>query len=106
MTQVDADGKKISIPAVIRLRQNYPNPFNARTRIAFEMPKAAVAEIAVFDRVGQRVRLLSRQRYGQGVHALVWDGRDDLGMAVPSGMYVCQMRCEGLLAHKKLMVLR
>lgn len=106
VTQVDADGKKISIPAVIRLRQNYPNPFNARTRIAFEMPKAAVAEIAVFDRVGQRVRLLSRQRYGQGVHALVWDGRDDLGMAVPSGMYVCQMRCEGLLAHKKLMVLR
>ncbi len=106
VTQVDASGNRVPIPSVIKLRQNYPNPFNAETRIEFEMPKAAMAELVIYDMKGQRVRTLARQRYGQGAHALVWDGRNETGQSVPSGMYVCQMRSEGILAHKKLMVLR
>jgi len=106
VTQVDASGNLVPLPSVIRLRQNYPNPFNAETRIEFEMPRTAMAELVIYDMKGQRVRTLAQQTYGQGVHALVWDGCNKSGQTVPSGMYVCQMRSEGILAHKKLMVLR
>jgi hypothetical protein len=82
-------------PAALRLT-SYPNPFNPSTSIAFELPAAASVELAIYDLSGRRLRgLLADEHYPAGRHALSWDGRDDAGRALSSGIYFCRLRATG-----------
>lgn len=73
------------------LGQNYPNPFNGATRIAYDLDAAGRVDLAVFDALGRLVRRGRRQQEGPGAHAWHWDGRDDQGEPVGSGVYVYRM---------------
>ena len=68
--------------------QNFPNPFNPSTTIPFNLQQAAHVSLDVFDVLGQRVRSLADETYGAGQHALVWEGTDDSGRGVASGLYI------------------
>ncbi len=79
-------------PARFALHPCQPNPFNPRTTVRYDLPRAAPVVLAIYDLSGRRVRTL---RDGAdepaGSHEAEWDGRDDGGRVVPSGVYVCRL---------------
>jgi hypothetical protein len=81
-----------NFPATFVLEQNYPNPFNPSTTIRFGLPMNAQATLAVYNALGQKVRTLMARRLAAGQHQVAWDGRDDLGKQVASGVYFLQIR--------------
>ncbi len=80
------------VPHEVALLQNYPNPFNPQTTIRFALPGTAEVSLEVFDLRGRKVRTLLKQpRVAVGEHAAVWDGRDDAGRPVASGIYLSRL---------------
>jgi len=78
-------------PEAFVLEQNYPNPFNPSTTIRFQIPRAEHVELKIFNGLGQEVRTLVDAQYEIGQHSVVWDGKDNRGFAVASGIYICRM---------------
>jgi hypothetical protein len=75
------------LPMVAALHQNYPNPFNPSTEIRFELPTARDVKLTIYNQVGQAIRTLVDRRMKAGAYALKWDGTDNAGGAVASGVY-------------------
>lgn len=90
--------------APLLLRQNHPNPFNPATTIDFELGQAAFVRVAIHDLRGRLVRSLPAGSLEAGPHALVWDGRDDAGRALASGVYVCRVAADGRVQERKLVL--
>ena len=82
-------------PLAYALYGNAPNPFNPETSIGHALPVANEVELAVYDVVGQRVRLLVSATRPSGMHEVVWDGRDDSGQRVGSGVYFYGLTARG-----------
>ncbi len=76
-----------AIPKSIKLFQNYPNPFNEQTLIRFQLPKAAQVKIEIYNVLGQKIRTLLFEPKTAGVHTIKWDGKDNFGRSVGSGVY-------------------
>lgn len=83
-------GPTVSAPAL----RAFPNPFNPSTTISFALPKAGNVQLLVFDVRGRVVRTLVKERLDSGVHSITWDGQDDGGRRVASGVYFCRLRRE------------
>ncbi len=97
----------LEVPGTFRLFANYPNPFNPTTVIPFGLPRAGEVEIAIYTPLGQKVRTLVQGRYGSGVHKVQWDGRDDRGVPVTSGVYIYRLSVNGQFQDaRKLVLLR
>jgi flagellar hook assembly protein FlgD len=78
----------ITSPAAFRLIQNYPNPFNPSTTISFEIKETRPDyALSIYNNRGQLVKSLHRGELERGNHSLVWDGKDDNGTSVSSGVY-------------------
>ncbi|MFC2075457.1 fibronectin type III domain-containing protein [candidate division KSB1 bacterium] len=75
------------LPRQYALSQNYPNPFNPETNIQYALPADGMVELTVYDIMGHQVRKLVEERKEAGYHQVRWDGRDDHGGDVPSGIY-------------------
>jgi len=82
-------------PARDLLAPNVPNPFNPRTTLRFELTAGATVELAVFDVSGRRIATLAAGHRAAGRHEAVWQGRDDDGRSVPSGVYLARLRVDG-----------
>ncbi len=84
-----------------------PNPFNPTTSIPYFLPKDADVTLDVFDVNGTPVRRLRQQRDVAGTHFAAWDGKNDSGSAVPSGVYFARLRVDGrLIATEKMVLLK
>jgi len=95
------------LPQAFTLQQNYPNPFNSDTAIGFALPTAAEAELALFNLAGQRVATLAQGRRQAGAHTVRWDGRDDHGHALASGVYLYRLQVgQRQVETRKLLLLR
>lgn len=79
-------------PQATAITAVYPNPFNPRSKIAFELAESGSIELAIYDLRGQLVRVLDAGMWPAGRYGATWDGQDDGGRAVPTGMYFCRMR--------------
>lgn len=89
-----------------RLFQNYPNPFNPSTNIRYSIPKSEFVTIGVYNILGQKIRtLLSRKQFA-GEHHVLWDGRDDDGQRVASGIYIYQLKAGEYFDVKKMIFLK
>ncbi|MBM4118219.1 T9SS type A sorting domain-containing protein [bacterium] len=85
----------------------YPNPFNPTTALKFSLREEAAVSVFVTDVQGRRVRsLVVRESRPAGEQSLAWDGRDDAGRALPSGLYVAQIEAADARASCKLLLLR
>jgi hypothetical protein len=97
-------------PKAFSLSQNYPNPFNPSTTIAFDIPGVSGekqhVEVTVYDIRGRRVRTLIDSDLEPGSHKLHWNGRNDRGESVPSGIYLYALRAGGEVYTRKMMVLK
>jgi hypothetical protein len=79
------------LPKSFMLHQNYPNPFNANTEIRYQIPEDCHVIMKIFNSFGQQVKsLLDADRHG-GEYTAIWDGRDDGGQQVSSGLYFCRL---------------
>jgi len=83
-----------------------PNPFNASTAITFTLPKSARAELAVYSVTGQLVRTLASGPMTAGAHTATWDGRDDSGRAVSSGVYISRLTSGTHTATGRMVLLK
>lgn len=88
------------------LLQNYPNPFNPATTIQFGLKEAGAVEVTVYSLSGQKVATLSNGFMEAGTHQLQWDGKDQQGKLVSSGMYLYQLRAGDQRLTKKMMLVR
>ena len=100
---VDVDG---SVPAVNALAQNSPNPFNPTTAIRFTIANAARVDLVVYDVRGARVRTLVSGEKPAGQQTVYWDGRDDAGRPVASGVYVCRLASGSFRDARKMILLK
>ncbi len=94
------------IPARFALKPNFPNPFNPSTTVVFQLPRAARVTLAVFNILGQRIRTLAQDVYPPGEHRLLWDGKNEEGRPMPSGIYIVQMRTDTFVAHRRVLLLK
>lgn len=98
-------------PVVARklvLWQNEPNPFNPTTRIAFEVPRAGRYRVAVYNALGQRVRMLADRELPAGPGAVVWDGTNDHGARVATGVYLYTLEdaAAGTYTARKMVMMK
>jgi len=90
----------------ISLAQNYPNPFNPSTRIGFVLPAASRVAMAIYDSAGRCVRTVLDRDLGGGSHEVIWDGCDDGGKIVASGVYYCRLSAGKQSLSRKLVLLK
>ena len=73
------------------LVQNYPNPFNSSTSIHYSCQQPTQVDINIYNECGQKIRSLVSQHVQSGQYSVQWDGQNDAGGLVPSGLYLCRM---------------
>jgi Tol biopolymer transport system component len=96
----------LQLPTEVALLKNYPNPFNPETEIKFQLPEDARVNIRIFNSLGQEVRILSDATYTAGVHSVRWNGTDNFGNQVPSGVYFYQMNSGSYNKVRKMMLVK
>lgn len=92
VTAVETDNSSNSIPTRFELEQNYPNPFNPTTNIHYQVPMNVKIVIKVYNILGQDIRTLVDKQQEAGNYLIQWDGKDENGKLVPSGLYFYQMK--------------
>jgi photosystem II stability/assembly factor-like uncharacterized protein len=99
-------GNEISIPHQFVLFQNYPNPFNPETTIKYTLPKTDKVLLKIYNSLGQEVKTLVNEIQPSGQKSFVWDGKDNSGSKVSSGIYVYQLKAGRESKSKKMLFLR
>lgn len=93
-------------PKVFSLSQNYPNPFNPKTVIRFGLPKDSWVNLDIYNVLGQRVKTLVDERLSAGMKEVEWDGKDDKGFEVSSGIYFYKIKAGDFSDIKKMVMLK
>lgn len=95
-----------SAPATFTLEQNYPNPFNPDTHIDFDLAHAADVSLMIFDLQGRWISTITRGKMGSGHYSLVWNGQNNQGESVPSGVYLYQLSVGDLACRRKMILVK
>ncbi|MDZ7721851.1 MAG: FlgD immunoglobulin-like domain containing protein [candidate division KSB1 bacterium] len=95
-----------SAPNEFSLHQNYPNPFNPVTTLTYDVAKATDVTIVVYDVLGKKVKTLVQAKQAAGTHSVNWDGTNDAGLRVSSGVYFYQMKTTDYTKTQKMMLLK
>jgi hypothetical protein len=95
-----------AIPHEFALKQNYPNPFNPETNVEFALPKEQDVSLVVYNLLGQEVKTLVNTRLAAGWHQAHWDGRNEQGSDVPSGVYFYRLYTPEFSQTSKMILLR
>ncbi len=96
----------VSQPKGFALYQNYPNPFNPMTSIPFVLQKKAQVELAIYDLQGNLVRLLAKEYLPAGRYSRTWDGRNQQGQRVSSGIYIYRLKANRQTLFHKMTYIR
>jgi len=93
-------------PAQFALFQNYPNPFNPETKIIYDLPVQGKVELKIFDVLGREVRKLVQKRQLPGRYSVTWDGNNQFGNRVASGVYFYKLEAPGWEKTMKMVMLK
>ncbi|MDZ7339057.1 MAG: T9SS type A sorting domain-containing protein [candidate division KSB1 bacterium] len=99
-------GVRKFLPKEYQLHPNFPNPFNPSTTIQFDLKEPGNVSVRIYNMLGQLVRVLVDQRMEAGRYRREWDGCNDLGTAVPSGLYECVMEVNGRRLSRRLVLMK
>jgi hypothetical protein len=105
-TPVTGTAVNSSQPARFALAQNAPNPFNPTTTINFSLAQTGDASLVIYGPTGQVVRTLVSGSMAQGTHSITWDGKDNFGRPVASGVYIYRLASGDNVAHKRMTLVR
>jgi len=98
---------RIVTPALpLSLYQNFPNPFNPSTTISYYLPEDSPVTLSVYDVSGRRVVELLGKAEKRGRHSVTWNGRDETGELVASGIYFCKLRAGKATEIRKIVLVR
>ena len=93
------------MPSTFELGQNYPNPFNPSTKIRYGVPHDGNVTLMIYNVLGQKVRTLVDDARAAGRYEVNWDGKDDHGRAVGTGLYLYRLETgQSALVQKMLML--
>lgn len=110
VTSIDSKVEKpqtgAGLPSAFQLLQNYPNPFNAQTHIEYILPKSAKIRLCIYDIYGQRVRTLVESIQAAGRRRIRWNGRDDRGRELGSGVYLARLETGSQYSTKRIILLK
>ena len=117
LRQVDFDGStwwshvvsasaSSPVPTTYALQQNYPNPFNADTKICYQLREQVDVSLKIFNTLGQKVRTLVADEQEADSYAVIWDGRDDAGRELASGLYFYQLRAGSFQKTIKMLLIK
>ncbi|MDZ7265520.1 MAG: T9SS type A sorting domain-containing protein [candidate division KSB1 bacterium] len=101
-----AEETAIRMPDKFEVFPNYPNPFNGVTAIRFQIPSASVVTVKILNAKGQEVTTVFNQSLEAGEHQIYWDGSDQQGIAVSSGVYFYQVEMDQAVITRKLLYIR
>ena len=99
------EGGESAKPVAFRLDQNYPNPFNPGTVVSYQLARDVPVRLDIYNSVGQRVRTLVDAWKTAGSHATVWDGRDDSGASLASGVYIYRLEAGDFSDSRKMVLI-
>jgi hypothetical protein len=102
---VPENGRKIT-PNNFDLSQNYPNPFNPETRISYRLLESGYTMLTVHDQLGRTIKTLVSQHQSFGEHTVVWNGEDESGNTVSSGIYFYSLNSGKGVLSKKMILLK
>jgi hypothetical protein len=98
--------KRDGLPRDYSISQNYPNPFNPETSISFTLPNDMNVELDIYNAVGQKIKTLVNTRISSGSHVAVWDGRNNLGQKVSTGVYFYKISAGDFSQTKKMVMIK
>ncbi|MCB0833691.1 MAG: T9SS type A sorting domain-containing protein [Bacteroidetes bacterium] len=90
----------------LTLNSNYPNPFNPSTTISYDTRKDGYVRLVIYNTLGQKVRTLVDGTVSKGSHRVVWDGKNDKGSIVPTGIYFSRLECDDQIRSRKMMFIK
>lgn len=93
-------------PSGYRLADNYPNPFNPETTIEYEIPISGSIRLEIYNMLGQKIKTLIDQNQMAGVHRAIWNGKNEFGEAVASGIYLYRIQSNNFTATKRMLLIR
>jgi hypothetical protein len=96
----------VGLPQGYELRPNYPNPFNPSTTLSYALSDISQVRLAVYNLLGQQVRVLVDEVQGMGAYTVEWDGLDEAGRALGSGMYLYRLEIGATAQVRKMMLIR
>jgi len=100
----DIDESKDSLPSEFKLHQNYPNPFNPSTTITFDLPRASLVNLRVYDALGRKVAILVNETRLAGRHTVTFGSTDGQRKALPSGVYYARIQAAGVEGTVKMIL--
>jgi len=95
-----------NIPLQPLLQSAFPNPFNSMVKIKFSLPNRQNVEISILNILGENVRLLSNNQYSAGINTLLWDGKNDYGQDLSTGVYLCRLKTKNFKSSIKLLLVK
>ncbi len=101
-----ADAAEGALPKTLALGDSRPNPFSDQTAIRYDLPKTGRVDLSIFDVAGRKVATLVSDVVTAGRHEAIWQGRDDFGREVASGLYWYRLTADGRSMNRKLLVVR
>jgi len=95
------------LPTAFKLSQNYPNPFNPSTKIRYELPNTETVSLVIYNTLGQVVKtLVSNRAQPIGVYEINWDGTNQMGQSVASGIYIYRLQAGVFSKTKKMLLIK
>lgn len=103
---LNARTPNLALPTEFTLSQNVPNPFNPSTQVSFALPTAAKVNLSIYNVLGQHVKTLVDTDMRAGYQTVTWDGTDNTGHTVASGVYFYKLNAGDFTATKKMLMLK
>ena len=95
-----------NIPSTFSLSQNYPNPFNPVTKLDYNLPLRSKVNISIYNVLGQEIKILVNGVKEYGYHTITWNGKDDLGREMASGVYFARITSHGFTKTRKMLLVK
>ncbi len=99
-------GENGQIPTTFDISQNFPNPFNPTTTIKYQVPKSVDVTLNIYNILGQKVRTLVNKTMEPGYYKVVWDGTNDYGVKVASGIYLYRIKAGDFVQTRKMILMK
>ncbi len=94
------------VPANYYMAQNYPNPFNPTTNIKFGLPNSGNIKLVIYNVLGQEIKTLINQNLNAGTYNILWNGQNEAGINVPSGVYLYRITSGNFIDTKKMVLIK
>jgi hypothetical protein len=98
--------KPVPVPDKFTLAQNFPNPFNPTTAIRYAIPEASHVRLVIYNLLGQKIRTLVDEEQDAAFRRIVWDGQNDVGVRVASGLYIYRLEAGDFVQSKKMVLMK